>query len=139
MLNQHLARFRKESLNLPLYLWIEHLQRPLTVRTRKALCRAEEAADQRSFAVYLAAIVAKIRAAEFGQGCLVFLITFNRQPGNFFGRGGDGTAAIVTARFAGERRNVLAEESDFLTSYCHRKTSPQSPRLTMKNLITIEL
>lgn len=130
MLNQYLARLCKELVNLSLYLRIDHQRRTIPVWAEKARCRAKEAADQRAFAVYLASLVAKIRAIEFGQCGLMLLIAFLRKPCDLFCRGGDRATAIVAPRFADEYWNMVPKKSDFLAIFSHRKALPRSVRLT---------
>lgn len=121
MLNQYLARLCKELVNLSLYLWIDHQRRPMTVRTEKARSRAKEAADQRTFTVHLASLIAKIRATEFGQCGLMFLIAFLGKPCDLFCSGGDRATAIVAPRVACEYWNMIPKKSDFLAVFSHRK------------------
>lgn len=139
MLNQYLARLCKELVNLFLYLWIDHQRRTISVRAEKARCRAKEAADQRALAVYLASLIAKIRATEFGQCGLMFLIAFLGKPCDLFCSGGDRATAIVASRFAGEYWNMVPKKTDFLAIFSHRKALPRSVRLTTVEFYHAEL
>lgn len=130
VLNQYLARLCKELVNLSLYLRIDHQRRTIPVGAKKARGRAKEATDQRAFAVHLASPIAKIRATEFGQCSLMFLIAFLGKPCDLFCSGGDRATAIVTPRFAGECWNMVPKKSDFLAVFSHRKALPRSVRLT---------
>lgn len=139
VLNQYLARLCKELVYLSLYLWIDHQRRTITIRAEKARCRAKEAADQRAFAVHLAPLIAKIRATEFGQCGLMFLIAFLRKPGDLFCSGGDRATAIVAPRFACKYWNMVPKKSDFLAIFSHRKALPRSVRLTTVEFYHAEL
>jgi len=114
-----LARLPKKTLDMLLYLWIDHNLRPLAIRTDETWRRSEQTADQRAFCVDLASIVAKVWAAQIGKRRLMFFFAFDRKPCHLFAGGGYRPAAIVTAGFALERGNVLSEKPDFLAVICH--------------------
>lgn len=73
-----------KAVNLVFYLRINHQKRPLTVRAGQVWCSAKKATNQGALAVYLAAIITKIGAVEFGQRRFMFLIAFNGKPSHLF-------------------------------------------------------
>ena len=119
MLKQHLARFCKKAVNLAIYLWINHQRRPLAVRAGQAGRSAKEATNQGALTVYLASIITKIGAVEFGQRRFMLLIAFDRKPGHLFCRGCNRSTAIVASQFAFKCRNTFTQKPDFLTIFCH--------------------
>jgi hypothetical protein len=118
-LNQYLSRFSKEVVNVTLYILINHQSRFIPIWAWKVWGRAKQATNQGAFTVYLAPAITKMWATEFGQRCVMVFIAYDWKSCNFISSCRDRPATIVAPRFAYEYRNMAAEESDFLTVFCH--------------------
>jgi ribonuclease HII len=122
--NQHLARINKKMVDMLLYSRVYHHLRPLAIRTGKSWRRSEQTADQRTFCINLASLVAKVRATQIGKRRFMLLVAFDRQPCHLFGGCGYRAAAVMTTGFALERWNTRSEKADFLTVAGHWLCNP---------------
>ena len=83
--NQHLACLQKKTVDLLLYLRIDHHLRPLAIRTGESWRCSEQTADQRAFRIDLASIFSKVWAIQLGKGCLMSRAAFDRKVCHLFG------------------------------------------------------
>ena len=81
---QHLPRARQKRVNLLLGARIDHVHGPGAVGARQARRGAEQATDQRPLRVYLAAVLAQMRATEFGERAIMFGFGLDRQTRHLF-------------------------------------------------------
>ena len=100
-------------MNLLLGLGINHVHRPFAVGAEQTRGRPEEAANQRTLAVDLAAIRTQVRTAQIRKRMGMLGLGPGRQSCHFFGRSRHRPAAVVATDDAGKRRNALAQFVNF--------------------------
>ena len=70
--HQHLPCTRQKLMNLLFGSVVDHVHRPHAVGASQTRRRSKEAADEGTFPVNLAAVLAQVRTAQLGQRVLMF-------------------------------------------------------------------
>ncbi len=107
------------SMDLLLDPRVNQLYRPPPIGARQCFGSAEQPADQRPFVIHRAAVRPQMDAVEFIHRRILLGAGLAWQAGHFFRRGGHRTTAVMAARDALERGNLLAQRANFLTVAAH--------------------
>lgn len=131
LLDQHLARAGNKLMHLLFHVWRGGRFRAAAARAGQAGGGAKQSTDQRSLRIGLAAVRPQVHAIPVGEGSVVLSNALVRQAGHFFRRSGDRATTIVTARFAGEARNLAAQVIDFAVGTGHARHFDQGAGMVL--------